>query len=130
LPQARRRALVVDDEPGVAEVLAQMLQGLGFECDIVTSGREAQALLAAAEFDAILCDMRMPDIGGLALHGWLAANRAHLCPRMAFITGDTLGRSDDGELASTGRPVLEKPFLPDEVRQVIDALSPQRPGGR
>src|SRR3954453_1984274 len=39
-------ALIVDDEPEVARVLAQMLERQGFHCDLASSGREAQGLLS------------------------------------------------------------------------------------
>jgi two-component system NtrC family sensor kinase len=116
-------ALIVDDEAEVAGMLALMLVPLGFRCDLAATGREAQRLLSSRDYDAILCDLRMPDVDGQTLYGWLEANRAHLCRRTAFVTGDTLGKAAADFLAGSGRPVLEKPFVPEEVRRVVAALA-------
>jgi two-component system NtrC family sensor kinase len=65
-------------------------------------------------------------MGGAALHAWLERRRPELCGRVAFVTGDTLGHGAGAFLARSGRPVLEKPFVPAEVRRLVAAL---RPGG-
>jgi len=121
-PGGPRAALIVDDEPEIASALAWMLVPLGFRCDVAATGAEARRLLSSRDYDAILCDLRMPDTNGQALFGWLEAHRAHLCRRTAFVTGDALGQTADF-LAGSGRPVLEKPFVPEEVRRVVAALA-------
>jgi two-component system NtrC family sensor kinase len=129
-PAGPRTALVVDDEVELADVLARLLAGLGFRCDLAATGREAQRLLSERDYDAILCDLRMPDMDGPALYGWLEENRAHLCRRTAFVTGDALSRAGGGFLARSGRPVLEKPFAPEEVRRLVVALAAGELGDR
>ena len=129
VPAVPRTALIVDDEPEIAGVLARMLVPLGFRCDLAATGREAQRLLSSRDYDAVLCDLRMPDVNGQAFYAWLEANRAHLCRRTAFVTGDALGQAAAGLLADSGRPVLEKPFVPEEVRRVIAALAADGPSG-
>ena len=47
----------------------------------------------------------------------------HLCRRSAFVTGDSVGQAAADFLAGSGRPVLEKPFVPEEVRRVVAALA-------
>jgi two-component system NtrC family sensor kinase len=120
--QPARRALVVDDEPDLAGMLAEILHPLGFRCDLAATGAEAQRLLADRDYDAILCDLRMPDLDGGALYAWLEESRPRLCTRTVFVTGDTLGHAAGGVLLRTGRPVIEKPFLPEAVRRVVLAL--------
>ena len=129
-PAGPRTALVVDDEAELAGLLAEMLAALGFRCDLAATGREAQRLLSDRDYDAILCDLRMPDMDGQALYGWLEANRAHLCRRTAFVTGDALSRAAGDFLARPGRPVLEKPFAPREARRLVAALAAGGPGDR
>jgi CheY-like chemotaxis protein len=128
--QSKRRALVVDDEPDLAGMLADFLGPLGYRCDLVATGRDAQRLLSDQDYDAILCDLRMPEMDGQALYGWLKENRPHLCQRTAFITGDTLNPAAGDLLASSGRPVLEKPFAPDEVRRLVAELAADASGER
>lgn len=126
-PQAApRTALVIDDEAELADVLARMLAVHGFRCDFAVAGRDAQDLLSRGEYDVILCDLRMPDIDGQDLYRWLERKRPHLCQRTVFVTGDALNRVTAEFLARSGRPVLEKPFLPEEVRRLVAALDADR----
>jgi two-component system NtrC family sensor kinase len=119
---AARNALIVDDEADVGLVLSEMLIALGMCCDVVTSGEAAIRRLESRGYDVIVCDMRLPGIDGPALYAWMTERRPHLCARTAFITGDTLGQASERFLAQTGRPLLEKPFLPSDVERLIDQL--------
>jgi two-component system NtrC family sensor kinase len=120
--RAGRSALIVDDEAAVGQILSEMLTALGIHCDVVTSGEMALECIKARDFDAIICDVRLPDIDGPALYGWIAEHRPRLCGRIAFVTGDTLGHASERFLADVRRPLLEKPFLPADVRRLIEEL--------
>jgi two-component system NtrC family sensor kinase len=119
---AGRSALVVDDEPEVGVVLSEMLTALGMRCDVMTSGEAAVGQLKGQDYDAIICDVRLPGIDGPALYAWITEHRPHLCARTAFVTGDTLGQASERFLTQKLRPFLERPFLPADVRRLIDEL--------
>ncbi len=116
--------LVVDDEPDIGEMLAQMLRKLGHRPEVKASGEAAQTALSDRDFDAVLCDLRMPGLDGPALYDWMVEARPHLCARTAFITADTLSASSHRFLSRVGRPILEKPFVPSDVRQLLSQLTP------
>ncbi len=118
----RRRALVVDDEPDVAGALAELLVADGYAVEAALSGEAARSMLADAGFDLILCDLRMPGIDGRQLFNWLRQVRPELVGRLAFATGDALGRDTARFLAEAGRPVLEKPFTRSALRRVTSAV--------
>lgn len=61
------RVLVVDDEPSILELLAEYLEGRGWEVEVARSGREARALLDAWQFDLLLTDLKLPDTDGLEM---------------------------------------------------------------
>jgi signal transduction histidine kinase/CheY-like chemotaxis protein len=111
-----RTALIVDDEPDIGEMLAAMVQKLGYRFEVKVTGEAAQAALAARDYDVVLCDLRLPGFDGPALYDWMTEHRPHLCARTAFITADTLNSSSHRFLARAGRPVLEKPFRPAELQ--------------
>jgi PAS domain S-box-containing protein len=123
-----RRAVVVDDEPEIALLLADAMRRAGFACAIAIGGREGQALIAAdpAGWDAVVCDLRMPDLDGPALYRWIAATYPPLAHRVLFVTGDALGPVAGRFLAESGRPVLEKPFTASELARLV-AQFPPRP---
>jgi two-component system NtrC family sensor kinase len=116
--------LIVDDEPDLAELIADIVASQGYQALIARSGHAAERLLASSEHavEAILCDIRMPDGDGPGLYDWLSANRPALIHRIGFVTGDTLGPSAGRFLAKTGCPVIEKPFTPDDIGTVLKSL--------
>ena len=77
-------------------------------------------------YDAILCDLRMPDLDGPALYRELTAQRPELLSRIVFMTGDTLGGDMSGFLTDTGVRVLEKPLDPAGVRAKVQTYLASR----
>ena len=125
--EAARRILVVDDEAEVAELMREVLEGAGFDVLTAESGAVALELLAEARFDAIVSDVRMPDIDGPALWQRLKAQHPALARRVLFVSGDTLSDAARSQLADTGAPTLDKPFssadLLGAVRALLDAAA-------
>jgi two-component system NtrC family sensor kinase len=111
--------LIVDDEPELALVLAEILRSAGLETTQVHSGHEALQWLDRNNCDFILTDIRMPDMDGPALWRELKSRFPELSRRTAFITGDTLSASIAPFLQQTGQPWLEKPFTPEQVLELI-----------
>ncbi|HEX9568849.1 MAG TPA: response regulator, partial [Rhodospirillales bacterium] len=70
----------------------------------------------------IVCDLRMPDIDGPALFRWMEAHHPDLASRTLFVTGDALGPAAGRFLASSRRPVLEKPFPPAHLVRLVTEL--------
>jgi PAS domain S-box-containing protein len=121
------RAIIIDDEQEIAKLIAEALARRGYGCDVAGSGVEAQALIAAASggYDAVICDLRMPDIDGPALFQWIKTNYPALVERLLFVTGDALGPAAGRFLAESRRPFLEKPFTPAEVARMIAGFHPR-----
>jgi two-component system response regulator HydG len=61
------KILVVDDQRAMVEMVADGLADHGIEAHAVTSGVEALRLLRTDPFDAVVTDLRMPDVDGLAV---------------------------------------------------------------
>jgi len=122
--QRTRRALIIDDEPEIAEVLAEALERVDFACDQAVGGNAAKALIArnAGRYDAVVCDLRMPDLDGPAFFRWLAAEHPDLAQRTLFVTGDALGPAAGRFLAQSGQPVLEKPFTLADVTRIVQGF--------
>ncbi len=85
-PSRRARILLVDDEPMVGRALARLLAG--HETVVATSAGEAfQRVERGERFDAILCDLMMPDMSGMELHARLETRAPELASRMIFLSG-------------------------------------------
>jgi DNA-binding NtrC family response regulator len=61
------RVFVVDDQVDMAEVIAESLCHRGYEGNALSEGREALRRLAAERVDALITDLGMPEVNGLAL---------------------------------------------------------------
>ena len=112
---APMRVLVVDDEAELADMMRDVLEAGGFEVATAESGAVALEILREGRFDAIVSDLRMPDVDGAALWREVAASWPALAQRMVFITGDTLSPAAVEFIALSGCSALEKPFRPPEL---------------
>ena len=117
-----KTALVVDDEAEVANLVAEMLQREDIDVVVADGGKQALKLLAGSEFDFVITDLRMPEVGGLEIYDRLKAERPELAKRTLFITGTLLDEDKMTALARTGRPCLEKPFRQIELRRALAAM--------
>lgn len=121
--ELHQRVLVVDDEAEITDLMRAVLEGAGFDVATAESGAVALEMLAEARFDAIVSDVRMPDIDGAAL--WRAVREQHpaLARRMLFVSGDTLSSQARQVLEETQCPSLDKPFARGDllaaVREVL-----------
>ena len=84
------RILVIDDEPDMCELLSLTLGADGYEVTATTSSREAFDLIAKEDFDAVLTDLGMTEMGGLEVCERIAG--AH--PNLPVIVVTGLGSMD------------------------------------
>jgi PAS domain S-box-containing protein len=123
-PTRGKRLLVVDDEPAVAEVLAEMLREEGHAVEIANSGAAALRMLGEGNYDLVFSDIRMPDLDGPGLYREAEARHPELKHRFVFLTGDSLSTETAAFLAKASGRNLDKPFRMDDVQQALrDALA-------
>lgn len=108
--ESHARVLVVDDEAEIADLMRAVLEGAGFDVATAESGAVALELLAEARFDAIVSDVRMPDLDGAALWRAVRERQPHLARRVLFVTGDTLSPQARQVFEESGCSSLDKPF--------------------
>jgi len=107
------RVLIVDDEPGLRQSLGLLLTDAGFEVVAESDGRRALERASQEPFDLILCDVRMPDLDGLAfLRGYQTRGGGALVIMMSAYGGEEAALAAMKEGAYDYIP---KPFRSDEV---------------
>src|SRR5437870_8642133 len=114
--------LVVDDEPLVAALMADTLELEGYEVETAKNGREALEKIAARSYDALLSDLRMPELDGVGLYRELEQQHPRLLPRLAFVSGTTEPPEYASFLERTGATVLNKPFALAELHHLVQCL--------
>jgi len=112
-----RSILIADDEESIRHVLSVLLGERGFEVRAVASGDEALRELSAHDYDALVTDVRMPGLGGLALVKAALAQD----PDLTVIVMSAYGSHELAiEAMKAGAyDYLGKPFRPDEVLLVL-----------
>ncbi len=118
--------LAVDDEPLVLNALKRTL---GSDHELITFTR-AQAVLAWLEkgepWDLLLCDLMMPEMTGMELHAELSRRMPQRAGHVIFVTGGAFTASAREFLSQLTTPVVEKPFDPKALRQLIQEQLQQR----
>src|SRR5262245_16705603 len=118
------RLLLVDDNPVVLGLTAQLLEGAGHAVAVAADGVEALAALRREPPDAVLLDLGLP---GLAGEDVLAAIRRE--PRWAAVPVALVsGRPDVAEVAARlcAAGALRKPFDVAELQGLVDRLTARR----
>jgi PAS domain S-box-containing protein len=113
------RVLIVDDEPGIVDVLKLALDEKGFQTDTAGNGAEALSRLASNEYDLIISDICMPEMNGEKLHAAIGERYPHLQDRIIFVTGDTVSPTSRNFLEQSGVRWLNKPFEIGEIERIV-----------
>lgn len=107
------KILIVDDEPGLRQTLDRILGAEGFETTTASDAVEALDTLAQHDADLVLCDLRMPTMGGLEFLERYEAQHG----RGLVIAMSAYGDADTA-IAAMQRGAydyLQKPFRAEEV---------------
>lgn len=121
----RRRLLVVDDEPTIRAVLQRRGEQLGWDVATAESAEAALQWLEHQQADVVLCDVRMPGIGGPGFHRELHQRTPELLDRCLFFTGEMASPEIAAFAAKLAQPVLTKPFdFVDLFRRAAQIASP------
>jgi len=111
-----KRILIVDDEPAIRLLCQRVLAGEEFDVDTASNGREAKSMISKREYDVCLIDIKMPLMNGRELYEFLRKMYPGIVSRVIFTTGSAIGEDTERFLQSSGRPVLRKPFTPEELK--------------
>lgn len=112
------KVLVVDDEPRMCESLQQLLAIRGFDQTGCTSGRQAVGLLGSECFDAILLDLNMPDMDGMAIMDYLTA--AGIRTPVIVVSGDTSINAAIKALRNGVYDFIRKPYEAEELLKTVE----------
>jgi nitrogen-specific signal transduction histidine kinase/CheY-like chemotaxis protein len=118
----RARVLLIDDDPALRRALRRMLSA-HHEVIEGDGGEGGIALLAGAQhYDAILCDLMMPDVDGAAVYDHIASRRPDLLNRLAFLSGGAFTPRTRAFLDQVEHQVIEKPVSREALLRVIAGL--------
>jgi PAS domain S-box-containing protein len=115
----RARILVLDDEDMIGMILRRALKG--HDVTVMSSARDALAGIVGGErYDAILCDLMMPEMTGIEFHAALTAQFPDQARALMFRTGGAFNPETAAFLSSVPNKQLEKPFDVARLRETIN----------
>ena len=122
----RGRVLVVDDDPKICAVCAEVLGNLGFAVDQAASLAEARARLRAHRPDVVLLDVVLPDGDGFGFFEELKAHRASSPLSVLFISARTETSAKVRALKLGGDDYISKPFDALELGARVESVVRRR----
>ncbi len=114
----RGRVLVIDDEERLAATIRIALSP-SHDVDTAITGRAALAKLEANTYDAVLCDMFLPDVSGPDIFETITRKKPELATRFVFLTGGAFTDKARKFLQEVPNARLEKPFDLSVLESII-----------
>jgi len=113
----RERLLVVDDDPGLSEVIELLLEREGYAVHRTGTVKRGVELAATGEFELVITDLKLPDATGLDAIAAIRADRPEL--PIIMITSYSSMESAIAALRAGAADYIIKPFNNDEFLQAI-----------
>ncbi len=114
---SRLRVLIIDDEESIRHMLSMLLKKEGYEVRCAQDGQEGLKALLAQPSDLVLCDVRMPVLGGLELLDALKQRALHVTVIVMSAFGDKAMALE--AMRRGAYDYIDKPFKNDEVLLAI-----------
>ena len=116
------RVLIVDDDEIARETMRQILERSACAVVAVENAIAGLAELQQGPFDAIVCDYRLPFMGGSTFYDEVRTEYPDAASRFIFVTGYSADRDVSDVLEGTGQPVFGKPFELEEFVRVVRSM--------
>jgi CheY-like chemotaxis protein len=118
------RILVVEDEPAVAEFLAQAIRAEGHEVLVALDGTEALDVIEATPVDGVFMDLVMPGLDGLAVLAIIRNHHPHLA--VVILSGHAGAEATARAKELGAVAVLEKPAALAQLSEILSRLQSAR----
>jgi diguanylate cyclase (GGDEF)-like protein/PAS domain S-box-containing protein len=116
----RPRILIVDDDPLILDSLSRLIGAQDYDVAAAGNGKQALAAVGKMQFDLILLDLNMPDMGGVEVLASLA-ERGITTP-VIVVSGDSAIDSAVSALRHGAADFIRKPYKPEELLKRISNI--------
>ncbi|MEO6418944.1 MAG: response regulator [Polyangiaceae bacterium] len=122
LPLSQDRVLLVDDDAGIREVVAAMLDAVGLRVEAVATAEQALERVHAEKFDLVVLDWNLPGMSGIDLCKQIRRERNLAGVPVLFLTGNASSKDIVDAFASGADDYVTKPFRAPELGARIFGL--------
>jgi len=120
--QRAAKVLVVEDEPTVGGLIADVLRDEGMRVDVLRDGQAALARTEHETYDLVICDLRMPGMDGKKFFQSLGQRQNPLQEHVLFVTGDVVAPGTQEFLERHRLPYVAKPFRVEELSRAVHEM--------
>ena len=113
------KGLVIDDDLRIIDLVSEYLNQEGYEMETAAEVKTALSIIEDKDFDFVICDIKIPMMGGDDFYRVVKEKRPSLADRIIFLTGDTLGDQTRTFIDSVTNPIIGKPFQLSELKEEI-----------
>lgn len=124
---ARKVVAIIDDDPGLRDALAALLDAFGYRVEVYASGEDFRNAAMKSDADCLVVDIQLGDMTGVELGHQLSA--AGLAFPMIFMTGSDEPRFRKQATELGCAAYLQKPFPPNQLVKAIVGEIGQGTGG-
>jgi DNA-binding NtrC family response regulator len=113
-----KRILVVDDEERICEAVKKALERVGYRVETSLSALDALDMLRSGAWDMVICDIRMPQMDGMALLERIREHDPNI--PVLMITGYASIESAIDAVKKGAQEYIPKPFSPAQIRFLVE----------
>jgi len=114
--------LLVENDDANRSVITKLFERLGHRVIPVTNGLDAFDQLQSRDIECVVCDLRLPYVGGRTLFEQVEERLPHLAGRFVFVTGDYTNPESRAFLEQSGQPVVAKPYELDALLGAVASI--------
>jgi CheY-like chemotaxis protein len=115
-----KRVLIVDDNPNMSSLLAEMLEIFDCTSDLAGDGHQALSKLESGDFSMIITDMRMPNMTGLELLRQVKQRYPKI--PVVLISGYSGGQIEAQAEMAEADGFLGKPLMMSDIQKLVEDL--------
>jgi len=117
MSEHRVQIMVLDDEAIVGKRLKTALEKMDYDVEVFQESRQAVERIAEKDFDIVVTDVRMGEVGGMEILERVLEKSART--KVIIITGYATVEVAREALTRGAFDFIAKPFKPDDLRKVI-----------
>jgi len=114
---SKHQILIVDDNPNMSSLLAEMLEIFDFDSQRADNGKEALDILKDDAFSMVITDLRMPEMSGAELLKNIKEDHPNL--PVVVISGYNLAEAEDKMMAEMSDGFINKPFKMTDIENLL-----------
>jgi two-component system cell cycle response regulator DivK len=121
-PPAGKVVLLIEDHPSIRHLITVVLERAELRLVYAPDGLSGLEAIDAHEPDLVLLDLRLPDLDGWEILGWIRARRSRIEMPVLIVTAYGGDGDELRAIAAGANGYLAKPFEPDVLRETVEKL--------